>query len=125
MQIGMIGLGRIGANMVRRLLDGSHQCVVFDRSPAAVEQLAEDNAVGTASLAELAKELDRPRAIWMMVPAAVVDRTIAELLPHLEEGDTLIDGGNSYYVDAVAQIPRTTSTTSICAISRRCGGAAA
>jgi 6-phosphogluconate dehydrogenase len=101
MQIGMIGLGRMGANMVRRLLEGGHQCVVFDRSPAAVEPLAEEKAVGTSSLAELVKELDRPRAIWLMVPAAAVDKTIADLLPHLEDGDTLVDGGNSYYVDDI------------------------
>ena len=101
MQLGMIGLGRMGANMVRRLLEGGHQCVVFDRSPAVVGQLAAEKAVGASSLAELVKGLDRPRAIWLMVPAAVVDRTIADLLPHLEEGDMLIDGGNSYYVDDI------------------------
>jgi 6-phosphogluconate dehydrogenase len=101
MQIGMIGLGRMGANMVRRLLKQGHQCVVFDRSPGAVKQLVEEKAVGAASLAELVKKLDRPRAVWLMVPAAIVDKTIADLLPHLEEGDTLIDGGNSYYVDDI------------------------
>ena len=99
MQIGMIGLGRMGANMVRRLLKGGHQCVVFDRSPNAVKQLVEEKAMGATSLADLVKKLDRPRAVWLMVPAAVVDKTIADLLPHLEEGDTLIDGGNSYYVE--------------------------
>jgi 6-phosphogluconate dehydrogenase len=97
----MIGLGRMGANMVRRLLRGGHQCVVFDRSPEAVKQLAAENAVGASSLAEFVKKLEKPRAVWLMVPAAVVDRTIADLLPHLEEGDTLIDGGNSYYVDDI------------------------
>jgi 6-phosphogluconate dehydrogenase len=101
MQLGMIGLGRMGANMVRRLLRGGHQCVVFDRAPEAVQQLAEEKAVGTSSLAELAKNLHQPRAVWLMVPAAVVDRTIADLLPHLEERDILIDGGNSYYVDDI------------------------
>ena len=101
MQLGMIGLGRMGANMVRRLLKGGHQCVVFDRSPNAVKQLVEEKAVGATSLADLVKKLDRPRAVWLMVPAAVVDKTIADLLPHLEEGDTLIDGGNSYYVDDI------------------------
>jgi 6-phosphogluconate dehydrogenase len=101
MQLGMIGLGRMGANMVRRLLKGGHQCVVFDRSPDVVKQLAQEKAVGAASLADLVKKLDRPRAVWLMVPAAVVDSTIADLLPHLEEGDILIDGGNSYYVDDI------------------------
>jgi 6-phosphogluconate dehydrogenase len=99
MQIGMIGLGRMGANMVRRLLKGGHHCVVYDQSPNAVKQLVEENATGATSLADLVKKLDTPRAVWLMVPAAVVDKTIADLLPHLEEGDTLIDGGNSYYVD--------------------------
>src|SRR6516162_680484 len=99
MQLGMIGLGRMGANMVRRLLKGGHQCVVFDRSPNAVKQLAEEKAVGASSLGDLAKKLEKPRAVWLMVPAAVVDSTIAELVPHLEPGDILIDGGNSYYVD--------------------------
>src|SRR5271163_37335 len=101
MQLGMIGLGRMGANMVRRLQKAGHQCVVFDRSQSAVKQLVEEKAVGATSLADLVKKLERPRAVWLMVPAAVVDKTIADLLPHLEEGDTLIDGGNSYYVDDI------------------------
>ena len=101
MQLGMIGLGRMGANMVRRLLKGGHQCVVFDRSPEAVEELTRENAVGTSTLADLVKKLDKPRAVWLMVPAAAVDRTIADLLSDLELGDTLIDGGNSYYVDDI------------------------
>src|SRR5580658_6280568 len=101
MQIGMIGLGRMGANMVRRLLKGGHHCVVYDRSPNAVEQLVEEQATGAISLADLVKKLDKPRAVWLMVPAAVVDNMIAELAPHLEPGDTLIDGGNSYYVDDI------------------------
>jgi 6-phosphogluconate dehydrogenase len=101
MQLGMIGLGRMGANMVRRLLKGGHQCVVFDRTPAVVKQLADEKAVGTSSFAELVKKLEKPRAVWMMVPAAAVDKTIGDLLPHLEEGDILIDGGNSYYVDDI------------------------
>jgi 6-phosphogluconate dehydrogenase len=101
MQIGMIGLGRMGANMVRRLLKDGHQCVVFDRSPSVVKELAAENAVGSSSLAELVKNLSRPRAVWLMVPAAVVDATVADLLPHLEEGDIVIDGGNSYYVDDI------------------------
>jgi len=99
MQIGMIGLGRMGANMVRRLLKGGHQCVVFDRSPHVVHELVEDKAVGSSSLADFVRKLTKPRAIWLMVPAAVVDNTIADLLPHLEAEDMLIDGGNSYYID--------------------------
>ena len=84
MQLGMIGLGRMGANMVRRLLKGGHQCVVFDRSPKAVAELVKEKAVGTTSLADFVKKLAKPRAVWLMVPAAVVDRRIADLLPHLE-----------------------------------------
>src|SRR4030095_4838856 len=98
MRIGMIGLGRMGANMVRRLLKGGHECVVYDRAPTAVKELAQGGAVGAASLAELVKNLERPRAVWLMVPAAVVDQTIRDLVPHLEPGDVVIDGGNSYYV---------------------------
>src|ERR671924_1065219 len=101
MQLGMIGLGRMGSNMVRRLLKGGHQCVVFDMSPQAVTELAQEKAVGTSSLADLVKKLEKPRAVWLMVPAAVVDKTIADLLPSLEAGDILIDGGNSYYVDDI------------------------
>lgn len=101
MQIGMIGLGRMGANMVRRLLKGGHECVVFDRSPKAVEELIKENAVGAADLKDLVKKLRAPRALWLMVPAAVVDETISELIPHMDAGDTLIDGGNSYYVDDI------------------------
>jgi len=101
MQLGMIGLGRMGANMVRRLIKGGHQCTVFDMSPKAVQALAAEGAVGAASLADLVGKLAKPRALWLMVPAAVVDRTIADLLPHLEAGDTLIDGGNSYYIDDI------------------------
>jgi len=101
MQLGMIGLGRMGANMVRRLIKGGHQCVVFDRSPKAVQDLAKDKAVGASSLGELVKKLDKPRAVWLMVPAAVVDKSIADLLPALEAGDILIDGGNSYYIDDI------------------------
>jgi 6-phosphogluconate dehydrogenase len=99
MQLGMVGLGRMGANMVRRLLTGGHECVVFDMSPKAVEELVEEKALGSTSLADLARKLEKPRAVWLMVPAAVVDKTIADLLPALAPGDTLIDGGNSYYVD--------------------------
>jgi len=101
MQLGMIGLGRMGANMVRRLLKAGHQCVVFDRSAKAVEDLAKENAVGASSLQDFVKKLDKPRAIWLMVPAAAVDASIAELAPLLEPDDILIDGGNSYYVDDI------------------------
>jgi 6-phosphogluconate dehydrogenase len=101
MQLGMIGLGRMGANMVRRLLRGGHECVVFDRSPKAVEDLAQEKAAGAASLPEFIQALRKPRAVWLMVPAAAVDQTIADLLPHLEANDILIDGGNSYYVDDI------------------------
>jgi len=101
MQLGMIGLGRMGANMVWRLIRKGHDCVVFDRSPQAVVELVKDNAIGSSSLADLVKKLEKPRALWLMVPAAVVDQTIADLLPHLEAGDILIDGGNSYYVDDI------------------------
>jgi 6-phosphogluconate dehydrogenase len=101
MQLGMVGLGRMGANMVRRLLKGGHECVVFDMSPAAVTELAKENAVGAASLVDLVKKLEKPRAVWLMVPAAVVDKTIADVLPVLEPDDILIDGGNSYYIDDI------------------------
>lgn len=99
MQLGMIGLGRMGANMVRRLIRGGHECVVFDMSAKAVAELVKEKAVGTASLAEFVKALKKPRAVWLMVPAGVVAKSIADLLPHLESGDILIDGGNSYYID--------------------------
>jgi 6-phosphogluconate dehydrogenase len=101
MQLGMIGLGRMGANMVRRLIKKGHKCVVFDMSPKAVNELVKEKAEGAASPAEFVKKLEKPRAVWLMVPAAVVDGTIADLLPHLEAGDILIDGGNSYYVDDI------------------------
>jgi 6-phosphogluconate dehydrogenase len=101
MQLGMIGLGRMGANMVRRLLNGGHHCVVFDRSTQAVAELVKDKAVGAKSLAQFAKQLAKPRAIWLMVPVGAVDGTIADLLPNLERGDILIDGGNSYYIDDI------------------------
>jgi 6-phosphogluconate dehydrogenase len=101
MQLGMIGLGRMGANMVHRLLAGNHQCVVFDRSPKAVEELTRAKAVGASSIADLVKKLEAPRAVWLMVPAAAVDASIADLVPLLSPGDILIDGGNSYYVDDI------------------------
>jgi len=84
--------------MTRRLLAGGHRCVVFNRSPKAVEELTRENAIGASSIVDLVKKLETPRAIWLMVPAAVVDTTIGDLLPHLTRGDILIDGGNSYYV---------------------------
>jgi 6-phosphogluconate dehydrogenase len=101
MQIGMIGLGRMGANMVRRLIGGGHECVVFDMSPKAVTELATEKAIGASSLADFVSKLAKPRAVWLMVPAAVVDKAIADLLPLLDKGDILIDGGNSYYVDDI------------------------
>jgi 6-phosphogluconate dehydrogenase len=101
MQLGMIGLGRMGANMVRRLLKQGQSCVVFDTSPKAVEDLVAEKATGAAGLDDLAKKLAKPRAVWLMVPAAVVDKTVAGLAPHLEAGDIIIDGGNSYYVDDI------------------------
>lgn len=99
LQLGMIGLGRMDANMVRRLIKDGHRCVVFDRSPEVVNALAKDDAAGAHSLAALIQQLDAPRTIWLMVPAGAVDTTIADLLPLLAVGDTLIDGGNSYYID--------------------------
>jgi 6-phosphogluconate dehydrogenase len=101
MQLGMIGLGRMGGNMVRRLLKGGHQCVAFDRSTSAVAELVKEKAHGASSLTEFAKALSKPRVIWLMVPVGAVDDTIVELLQHLENGDILIDGGNSYYVDDI------------------------
>jgi len=101
MQLGMVGLGRMGANMVRRLIRAGHNCVVFDMSPKAVEELVKEKALGAASLADFIKKLEKPRAVWLMVPAAVVDKTIADLLPQLDKGDILIDGGNSHYVDDI------------------------
>ena len=101
MQLGMIGLGRMGANMVRRLERGGHACVVFDRNQDNVKQLAGEGAAGAASLQEFVGKLAAPRAIWLMVPAAVVDGTIADLAPLLSRGDILIDGGNSYYIDDI------------------------
>jgi 6-phosphogluconate dehydrogenase len=101
MQLGMIGLGRMGANMVRRLIKGGHSCVVFDVSPKSVQELVREKALGASSLQDFAKKLQKPRAVWMMVPAAVVDKTIADLLPYLDADDILIDGGNSYYIDDI------------------------
>jgi 6-phosphogluconate dehydrogenase len=97
MQIGMIGLGRMGANMVRRLQSRGHEAVVFDLNPAAVQTLSSEGATGASSFAELLQKLAKPRAVWLMVPAAHVDSTIETLAPHLEAGDVLIDGGNTHY----------------------------
>ncbi len=99
MQLGMIGLGRMGANLVRRLHRGGHQCVVFDTNPGPVKDLVKEGATGASSLDDFVKKLSKPRAVWLMVPAAVVDPTLTDLGPRLEEGDAVIDGGNSYYVD--------------------------
>ena len=101
MQIGMIGLGRMGANMVRRLMRAGHPCVVYDRAPGAVRELEHEGATGSASVEEFVAKLARPRTVWMMVPAGIVDRVITDLRPHLEPDDVLIDGGNSYYVDDI------------------------
>src|ERR1700751_5615267 len=109
MQLGMVGLGRMGANMVRRLLKGGHQCVVFDRSAQAVAELVKEKATGAQSPAEFVKQLAKPRAIWLMVPVGAVDDTITDLLPHLEHGDILVDGGNSYYIDDIRRAKDLTS----------------
>ncbi len=101
MQIGMIGLGRMGANMVRRLMRGGHQCVVFDANLAAIDGLVKEGAVGARSLDDLVAKLSAPRTVWMMIPAALVDQSISDLAPRLAAGDALIDGGNSYYVDDI------------------------
>jgi 6-phosphogluconate dehydrogenase len=101
MQLGMIGLGRMGANMVRRLLRGGHQCVAYDIHPEAAQALAKEGAVAATTLDDFVKKLTKPRAIWLMVPAAIVDRTLQDLTPRLEAGDIVIDGGNSYYIDDI------------------------
>ncbi|MGC1595486.1 MAG: NAD(P)-binding domain-containing protein [Candidatus Acidiferrales bacterium] len=101
MQLGMIGLGRMGANMVRRLMKAGHECVVFDMSQASVQALAKEGATGGSSLDDFVAKLKQPRAIWLMVPAAVVDSTLAQLAPKLQKDDILIDGGNSYYIDDI------------------------
>jgi 6-phosphogluconate dehydrogenase len=101
MQLGMIGLGRMGANMVRRLMKNGHECVVYDHDPKAVEALAKEKATGSSSLDDFVARLKPPRAVWLMVPAAVVDQTLDLLGPKLAKGDAIIDGGNSYYIDDI------------------------
>jgi 6-phosphogluconate dehydrogenase len=101
MELGMIGLGRMGSNMVQRLLRAGHKCVAYDIHPEAAQSLIKDGAVGTTSIEDFAKKLKAPRAIWMMVPAAVVDETLKTLIPFLEKDDVVIDGGNSYYHDDI------------------------
>ena len=102
MQLGMVGLGRMGANMVRRLVAHGHECVVFDMSPKVVEEMAKQKGIaGSSSLQDMVTKLAKPRAIWMMIPAGVVEKTIQQIAPHLEAGDILIDGGNSYYIDDI------------------------
>src|SRR5213594_3769964 len=101
MQAGMIGLGRMGANMVRRLMRGGHACVVYNRSPEPVRALAREGAIGASSLDDFVARLDRPRIVWLMVPAAVVDATLDDLRPRLAAGDVVVDGGNSWYRDDV------------------------
>jgi 6-phosphogluconate dehydrogenase len=108
MQLGMIGLGRMGANMVRRLMKAGHDCVVYDVSPDSVKSLAGEGATGSESMADFVGKLEKPRSIWLMVPAAVVDGTLDELVPLLDEGDAVIDGGNSYYRDDIRRAKRLT-----------------
>jgi len=103
MQLGMVGLGRMGANLVRRLMRNGHRCVVYDLSPAAVESLEAEGATGASSLEDLVAKLDQPRAIWLMLPAAIVDQTLDQLVPHLDPDDVVIDGGNSYYRDDITR----------------------
>jgi 6-phosphogluconate dehydrogenase len=109
MQLGMIGLGRMGANLVRRLMRDGHECTVFDLSPQAVQQLEGEGAIGATSIDDFVGKLTKPRAIWIMVPAAFVEATIEQLQPLLDTGDVIIDGGNSYYRDDIARAERLAS----------------
>ncbi len=106
MQLGMVGLGRMGANLVRRLMRDGHSCVAYDVNSAAVEELVKEGATGASSLADFVEKLDKPRAIWLMLPAAIVDSTLDQLVPLLAPGDTVIDGGNSYYRDDITRAQR-------------------
>jgi 6-phosphogluconate dehydrogenase len=106
MQLGMVGLGRMGANLARRLMRDGHRCVVYDVNPAAVNELAGEGATGATSLDDLVAKLDKPRAVWLMLPAAIVDSTLDQLVPLLEPGDAVIDGGNSYYRDDITRAKR-------------------
>jgi 6-phosphogluconate dehydrogenase len=106
MQLGMVGLGRMGANLVRRLMRDGHRCVVYDVNADAVKQLESEGATGASSLEEFVAKLDKPRATWLMLPAAIVDQTLDELVPLLEPDDVVIDGGNSYYRDDIARAKR-------------------
>ena len=119
MQLGMIGLGRMGANMVRRLMKDGHECVVFDVDPAGVSQLESEGATGASSLEDLVSKLAVPRAAWIMVPAALVQRVADELMEHLQPGDTIVDGGNSYYRDDVDRAAATPSRECISSTSVR------
>src|SRR5271154_1669729 len=101
MQLGMIGLGRMGGNMVRRLIRNGHHCIVSDHAPAKVQQLVGEGAAGSTSLDQFVQQLGTPRVIWLMIPAAVVDATLDKLAPKLQKGDIIIDGGNSYYIDDI------------------------
>src|SRR5258708_11365661 len=102
MQLGMVGLGRMGANMVRRLVAHGHDCVVFDMSPKVVADMSQEKGIaGSSSLEEMVTKMTKPRAIWLMIPAGVVEKTIQQIAAHLEAGDILIDGGNSYYIDDI------------------------
>jgi 6-phosphogluconate dehydrogenase len=110
MQIAMVGLGRMGANMARRLIRAGHECVVFNRSAGPVTEMVKEGAVGSKSLADLITKLQKPRAVWLMVPAGVVDKTVSELREHLDPGDIIIDGGNSYYIDDIRRSQEVSSS---------------
>ena len=111
MQLGMIGLGRMGASMARRRMANGHTCVVHDTQPDAVAALCAQGAAGASSPEELAAKLTRPRAVWLMVPAAIVDQALEQIAPHLDSGDIVIDGGNFYYRDDVRRAKSLSSNT--------------